>query len=37
LLCDVNFSLVRMGKMNPELEKLYDFIPKIEDSNISSQ
>ena len=29
LLCDVNFSLVRMGKMNPELEKLYDFIPKV--------
>lgn len=29
LLCDVNFSLVRMGKVNPELEKLYDFIPKV--------
>jgi len=30
LLCDVNFSLVRMGKVNPKLEKLYDFVPKIE-------
>jgi len=29
LLCDVNFSLVRMGKVNPKLEKLYDFVPKI--------
>jgi len=31
LLCDVNFSMVRMGKLNPELEKLYDFVPKIRD------
>ena len=28
-LCDVNFSMVRMGKLNPELEKLYDFVPKV--------
>lgn len=31
LLCDVNFSMVRMGKLNPGLEKLYDFVPKIRD------
>ena len=31
LLCDVNFSLVRMGKLNPELEKLYDFVPEAEE------
>lgn len=29
LLCDVNFSLIRTGKVNPELEKLYNFIPKV--------
>jgi DNA-binding Lrp family transcriptional regulator len=26
---DVNFLLVQEGKLNPELEKLYDFVPKI--------
>ncbi len=31
LLFKVDFPLVRQGKMNPELEKLYDFVPKIED------
>ena len=31
LLSDVNFSLVKEGKLNPELEKLYDFVPKIKD------
>jgi len=28
-LSDVNFSIVKDGKVNPELERLYDFIPKI--------
>jgi len=28
-LSDVNFPLVKDGKLNPELEKLYDFLPKI--------
>lgn len=29
IILDVNFSLVQMGKLNPELKKLYDFIPKV--------
>ena len=28
-LLEINFPLVKMGKLNPELKKLYDFIPKI--------
>ncbi len=31
LLSDVNFALVKEGKLNPELEKLYDFVPKIKE------
>ena len=29
LLLDVNFSLLREGKLNPELKRIYDFVPKI--------
>jgi len=29
LVSDVNFSLVQGGKLNPELKKLYDLVPKI--------
>ena len=29
LLSDVNFSLVQGGKVNPELKKIYDLVPKI--------
>ena len=29
LVSDVNFSLVQGGKLNPELEKLYDLVPKV--------
>ena len=31
LLFEVDFPLVKGGKLNPELEKLYDFVPKIRD------
>lgn len=31
LLSDVNFSLVKDGKVNPEIEKIYDFFPQIDD------
>lgn len=31
LLLDVNFSLLREGKLNPELTKLYDFIPETKE------
>jgi len=31
LLLKINFPLIKRGKLNPELEKLYDFMPKIED------
>lgn len=31
LLFEVDFPLVRQGKLNPELEKVYDFVPKIGD------
>lgn len=29
LLLEINFPLVRTGKLNPEIEKLYDFLPKV--------
>ena len=29
LVADVNFSLVQGGKLNPELKKIYDLVPKI--------
>lgn len=29
LLFEVDFPLAKEGKLNPELEKLYDFIPRI--------
>ncbi|MBE3120838.1 MAG: Lrp/AsnC family transcriptional regulator [Thermoplasmata archaeon] len=28
LVSDVNFSLVQAGKLNPELKKIYDLVPK---------
>jgi DNA-binding Lrp family transcriptional regulator len=28
-IIDVNFALVREGKVNPELMKLYEFVPKL--------
>jgi len=28
VIIDVNFSLVREGKTNPEIEKLYEFVPE---------
>lgn len=30
-LSDVNFPLVKDGKVNPELEKLYDFVPEAKE------
>ena len=29
LLLEINFPLVRTSKLNPEIEKLYDFLPKV--------
>ena len=29
LLLEVNFPLVKMGKLNPELKKIYDLVPKV--------
>jgi len=29
VLVDIDFCLIAEGKKNPELKKLYDFIPKI--------
>lgn len=29
LLLEINFPLVRAGKVNPEIENLYDFLPKV--------
>ena len=31
LLLEVDFPLIKGQKLNPELEKLYDFLPKIGD------
>ena len=28
VIVDVNFTLVREGKVNPEIEKLYEFVPE---------
>lgn len=28
LIVDVNFSLIREGKINPEIERLYEFVPE---------
>ena len=28
LIVDVNFSLIREGKVNPEIDKLYEFVPE---------
>ena len=28
VIVDVNFSLLREGKINPEIEKLYEFVPE---------
>jgi len=29
LLLEINFPLVRTGKLNPEIEELYNFLPKV--------
>jgi len=29
LVSDVNFSLIQGGKLNPELQKIYDLVPKV--------
>ena len=28
-LSDVNFSIAKDGKLNPEIKRLYDYVPKV--------
>ncbi|HUS78599.1 MAG TPA: hypothetical protein VM050_08055 [Patescibacteria group bacterium] len=36
LIVDVNLALIREGKVNPELDRLEEFIPRADQSNSSS-